>query len=230
MGGKIKTIPKEKMKGIKERSPYLIDEGGGLKSDCVIVGNDGVKYSLMFSGFKLFNVKKEKNIMTKEEIKKVLDNTKVYVNGKSEEIQKKLFSFGCRWTSGYDNKINYIYKPFLFIDDELNLSYGDNVLHFADHQYREITAEQILSLELTEQYRPFKDQEECWNEMMKHQPFGWVKSKDYGYFSLIGFVRWANELEDVMITFAASAQLERSSRYLFKNYIFADGAPFGIKE
>ena len=24
-------------------------------------------------------------------------------------------------------------------------------------------------------YRPFKNQEECWNEMMKHQPFGWVK-------------------------------------------------------
>lgn len=27
-------------------------------------------------------------------------------------------------------------------------------------------------------YRPFKDVEECWAEMQKHQPFGWVKSKD----------------------------------------------------
>ena len=26
-------------------------------------------------------------------------------------------------------------------------------------------------------YRPFKTQEECWQEMMKHQPFGWIKSK-----------------------------------------------------
>ena len=26
-------------------------------------------------------------------------------------------------------------------------------------------------------YRPFKSQEECWTEMLKHQPFGWVKSK-----------------------------------------------------
>ena len=26
-------------------------------------------------------------------------------------------------------------------------------------------------------YRPFKDAEECWAEMQKHQPFGWVKSK-----------------------------------------------------
>ena len=26
-------------------------------------------------------------------------------------------------------------------------------------------------------YRPFKSQEECWTEMLKHQPFGWVRSK-----------------------------------------------------
>lgn len=25
-------------------------------------------------------------------------------------------------------------------------------------------------------YRPFKSQEECWNEMLKHRPFGWLKS------------------------------------------------------
>ena len=24
-------------------------------------------------------------------------------------------------------------------------------------------------------YRPFKDKEECWKEMQKHQPFGWIK-------------------------------------------------------
>ena len=27
-------------------------------------------------------------------------------------------------------------------------------------------------------YRPFKTQEECWNEMLKHQPFGWIYSKN----------------------------------------------------
>ena len=79
-------------------------------------------------------------------------------------------------------------------------------------------------------YRPFKSQEECWNEMLKHQPFGWVKSKDKGYFHLIGLVQWASELEDVMIVFATSEQLARSSRSLFEDYIFADGTPFGIKE
>ena len=80
------------------------------------------------------------------------------------------------------------------------------------------------------QYRPFKTREECWNEMLKHQPFGWVKSKVKGYFHLIGLVQWASELEDVMIVFATSEQLARSSRSLFEDFIFADGTPFGIKE
>ena len=80
------------------------------------------------------------------------------------------------------------------------------------------------------QYRPFKSQEECWNEMLKHQPFGFVKSKVKGYFHLIGLVQWSSELEDVMITFATSEQLARSSHSLFEDYIFADGTPFGIKE
>ena len=80
------------------------------------------------------------------------------------------------------------------------------------------------------QYRPFKSQEECWNEMLKHHPFGWVKSKVKGYFHLIGLVQWASELEDVMIVFATSEQLARSSRSLFEDFIFADGTPFGIKE
>ena len=79
-------------------------------------------------------------------------------------------------------------------------------------------------------YRPFKTKEECWNEMLKHQPFGWVKSKDKGYFHLIGLVQFASELEDVMITFATCEQLARSSHSIYENYIFADGTPFGIKE
>ena len=27
-------------------------------------------------------------------------------------------------------------------------------------------------------YRPFKNVEECWQEMLKHQPFGWIKCED----------------------------------------------------
>ena len=60
-------------------------------------------------------------------------------------------------------------------------------------------------------YRPFKNAEECWQEMLKHQPFGWVKT-DSGYEPL-----WhVNEGDDFNLT--------------FKNSTFADGTPFGIKE
>ena len=34
-------------------------------------------------------------------------------------------------------------------------------------------------------YRPFKTQEECWDEMLKHQPFGWVKEISSGILYLI---------------------------------------------
>ena len=60
-------------------------------------------------------------------------------------------------------------------------------------------------------YRPFKNKKECWQEMLKHQPFGWVKT-DSGYEPI-----WhVNEGDDFNLT--------------FKNSTFADGTPFGIKE
>lgn len=172
---------------------------------------------------------KEECNMTKEEIKKFLDNTKVYVNGKSEEIQKKLFSFGYYWYPDKLPKVTSTEMPFLFIASD-GITYSSDMYYFKHHKYTEITAEQILSLELTEGYRPFKDKNECWNEMLKHQPFGWVKSKDDGDFSLIGYVQLDSHFEDVMVTFAASEQLARSATSLFEKYIFADGEPFGIKE
>ena len=103
-----------------------------------------------------------------------------------------------------------------FDTDEINLEYeGQKIKH---------------RIKPEPKHRPFKTTEECWNEMMKHHPFGWVKSKDKGYFHLIGLVQFASELEDVMITFATSEQLARSSHSIYENYIFADGTPFGIKE
>ena len=33
-------------------------------------------------------------------------------------------------------------------------------------------------------YRPFNNTKECWNEMQKHQPVGWVKRNGY-YYNII---------------------------------------------
>lgn len=74
-------------------------------------------------------------------------------------------------------------------------------------------------------YRPFKTQEECWNEILKHQPFGSLKSKDNEYFCLIGSVN-----EDNTITLAIEPNTYYAYHYIFEHYIFSDGTPFGIKE
>ena len=71
-------------------------------------------------------------------------------------------------------------------------------------------------------YRPFANAEECWTEMLKHQPFGWVKMKDTesGYYILKGI---ANQ---VVI---GLNETPFSYKKVFKYYIFADGLPFGVK-
>ena len=81
-----------------------------------------------------------------------------------------------------------------------------------------------------QKYRPFKTKEECWNEMMKHQPFGWLKSKKDGRFRCIGEVSWSDEFETVYITLSTNESLSRSSDAMFEHYTFADGTPFGIQE
>lgn len=68
-----------------------------------------------------------------------------------------------------------------------------------------------IMMKKNSKYRPFNNAEECWHEMLKHQPFGWVKT-DSGYEPI-----WhVNEGDDFNATFKGST--------------FADGTPFGIKE
>ena len=79
-------------------------------------------------------------------------------------------------------------------------------------------------------YRPFKTKEECWNEMLKHQPFGWLKSKKNGRLRCVGEVLWSDEFKIVTIALSTSESLSRSSDSVFNEYTFADGAPFGVME
>ena len=77
-------------------------------------------------------------------------------------------------------------------------------------------------------YRPFKSQEECWNEMLKHQPFGWLKSIRKQEKVHIGRVF---EVKDfALITLSINEGINNSSSYFFNEYTFADGTPFGIKK
>ena len=71
-------------------------------------------------------------------------------------------------------------------------------------------------------YRPFENAEECWQEMLKHQPFGWLKNKNDGHLTLITVV----DDEDMMVL---SGNKGWDFLGIFKTYTFADGTPFGVK-
>ena len=72
-------------------------------------------------------------------------------------------------------------------------------------------------------YHPFKDAEECWQEMQKHQPFGWLKDKNDGHLTLITVVD-----NDKMM--ALNGRVGWDFLSMMNNYVFADGTPFGVKE
>lgn len=84
------------------------------------------------------------------------------------------------------------------------------IFNFANFEYR---------IKPEPKYRPFANTEECWQEMLRHKPFGWVKYRK-AFISLITQV----SLNCVSI----------GKNYYFKEarevFTFADGTPFGIKE
>lgn len=71
-------------------------------------------------------------------------------------------------------------------------------------------------------YRPFNDAEECWQEMQKHQPFGWLKDKNDGHLTLITVV----DNDEMM---ALNGRVGWDFLGIMNNYVFADGTQFGVK-
>ena len=72
-------------------------------------------------------------------------------------------------------------------------------------------------------YRPFKSQEECWNEMQKHQPFGWLRNI---------FTQRLFNIDTISYT-TYNIRINNSildGDDAFNSYTFVDGTPFGIKE
>ena len=78
-------------------------------------------------------------------------------------------------------------------------------------------------------YRPFANAEECWQEMQKHQPFGWVKNIEFEKYFLIDEV--TSIFSDAQIHISAYEHKNWNNfSTVFHNNTFVDGTPFGIKE
>lgn len=68
-------------------------------------------------------------------------------------------------------------------------------------------------------YRQFKDAEECWEEMLKHQPFGWVVGRRDGVMYLIRSLEYVSVYTSIQYSFKDA----------FDKLAFADLVPFGVK-
>lgn len=76
-------------------------------------------------------------------------------------------------------------------------------------------------------YRPFNNTEECFEEMQKHQPFGYVKDKKVNDYYIIDGVYYSDDFNCPVASMSGEAFTYKE---MIDNYLFADGTPFGIKE
>ena len=69
-------------------------------------------------------------------------------------------------------------------------------------------------------FRPFKNAEECWSEMQKHQPFGWVKSTLFKDLDLV---------KRVTTLYVEISRDIIDYKDALDKFTFADGTNFGVK-
>lgn len=138
--------------------------------------------------------------MTKEEAKEFYPILQAYAEGKVIECRTKPSALSKSWR------------------DMNNWTEMKDITYWSNIEYR-IKPDSKAEAK----YRPFKDAEECWAEMLKHQPFGWIKGKEGEHHSLITSII-ADE-EEVYINGISGFVLDE----IMEHYTFADGLPFGVK-
>lgn len=79
-------------------------------------------------------------------------------------------------------------------------------LSFESFEYR---------IKLEPKYRPFANTEECWNEMLRHNPLGWFKDKKAKEFFTLNCI---SDKDPKIKTY----------EYLFNDCVFMDGSICGV--
>lgn len=134
--------------------------------------------------------------MTREEVKKMLPILQAYAEGKVIECRTKPSALSKSWRGMND------WTEMKEIEFWINIEYR---------------------IKPEPKYRPFANAEECWAEMLKHQPFGWIKCKE-GYFNIV-------YVDDYYVGLADpdGSSISLASKNSYQDNTFADGTPFGIK-
>lgn len=104
-------------------------------------------------------------------------------------------------------------------DDWMDIDFGGEGVNASTL----ITCPECYRIKPEPKYRSFKNAEECWQEMSKHQPFGWIKCKE-GYFNIV-YVD--DDYAGLADSDGSSILLASKNSYL--DNTFYDGTPFGMK-
>lgn len=160
--------------------------------------------------------------MVQFEVDRFLCESKVLIKSDSEAVLEKLFSLGFKWLDD-TTTIENVDKMFLFIDKDKKFSCHTDSIIYCDSPYKEISTKDILGIKLELSCRPFRNVWECFSEMEKHKPFGWVKSADGDDFVNILSLHGK---DGRIITNEGPCTLKRA----FNFYTFIDDFPFGVKD
>lgn len=85
----------------------------------------------------------------------------------------------------------------------------------------------IFRIKPETKYRPFANAKECWNEMLKHQPFGYVYFADDNLYHNIIMLAPEQGCHEAYIRIGNCTV--RGLEECFRIFTFADGLPFGVK-
>ena len=132
--------------------------------------------------------------MTRKQAKELLPIIQAFAEGKT--IQYYYKSNNPRWIDIEPNEVNQ------------NVDFSNNT-----SRYR---------IKPEPKYRPFNNTEECFEEMQKHKPIGWIKN-------IMGIYNIIHVQENTITTHNGTSNVVFSFKNAF-NMKFADGTPFGIKE
>lgn len=99
---------------------------------------------------------------------------------------------------------------------------GDKSLWY-DDEYPSFDDDFEYRIKPQPKFRPFDNAEECWQEMLRHQPFGWIKCKE-GCFNIV-------YVDDNYVGLAGpdGSSILLASKNSYQDNTFADGTPFGMK-
>lgn len=87
---------------------------------------------------------------------KKIREVKIYVDGRSKEIQEKLFELDKEIRWDFSEGVKNTDVPFLYVEKSGKLDWSGNMDKFINHPFTELKADEILAMEPEYEFKPFE--------------------------------------------------------------------------